>query len=61
MNGHTTEDATHPQVAAGQQPGTVTEAPADGVPAGQITAQSPSAGTEVAPRTKVDVTVAAGG
>ncbi|HET6691922.1 MAG TPA: PASTA domain-containing protein [Miltoncostaeaceae bacterium] len=61
VTGLTSEDASDRLVAAGLQPGTVTEAPADGVPAGQITAQSPSAGTEVAPRTKVDVTVAAGG
>jgi beta-lactam-binding protein with PASTA domain len=59
--GLTSEEASDRLVAAGLQPGTVTKAPADGVPEGQITAQSPSAGTQVAPRTKVDVTVAAGG
>jgi serine/threonine-protein kinase len=59
--GLTADDASTRLLAAGLQPGQVTEAPADGATPGRITEQDPAAGTEVAPRTKVDVTVAAGG
>jgi serine/threonine-protein kinase len=58
--GLTADDASTRLLAAGLQPGQVTEAPASGVPEGRITAQDPAAGTQVAPRTAVDVTVAAG-
>ena len=61
MTGLTANEASARLLAAGLQPGQVSEAAADGVPAGQITAQNPAAGTEVAPRTKVDVTVASAG
>jgi eukaryotic-like serine/threonine-protein kinase len=59
--GLTADDASTRLLAAGLQPGQVTEAPADGATAGRITEQDPAAGTQVAPRTAVDVTVAAGG
>lgn len=62
VTGLTSEEASTRLIAAGLQPGKVTEASsADGVAPGQITAQNPAAGTQVAPRTKVDVTVAPGG
>jgi serine/threonine-protein kinase len=62
VTGLTAEVASTRLVAAGLQPGQVTEAPdAGGVPPGQITAQNPAAGPEVAPRTKGDVTVAPAG
>ena len=61
VTGLTANQASTRLLAAGLQPGQVTEAAADGVPAGQITAQNPAAGTEVAPRTKVDVMVASAG
>ncbi|MGE0026508.1 MAG: PASTA domain-containing protein [Thermoleophilia bacterium] len=62
VTGLTSEEASTQLIAAGLQPGKVTEASsADGVAPGQITAQNPAAGTQVAPRTKVDVTVAPGG
>lgn len=57
--GQTSDAASPVLLAAGLQPGKVTERPAaSGETPGLITAQSPAAGTQVAPRTKVDVTVA---
>jgi serine/threonine-protein kinase len=57
--GQTADAASPVLLAAGLQPGEVTEKPAgSGRTPGLITAQNPAAGTQVAPRTKVDVTVA---
>ncbi len=62
VTGLTVNEASPQLIAAGLQPGQVSEASsADGAAPGQITAQNPAAGTEVAPRTKVNVTVAPGG
>lgn len=59
--GQTADAASTVLLAAGLQPGKVTESSAGGGTPGLITAQDPAAGTQVAPRTKVDVTVATGG
>jgi serine/threonine-protein kinase len=57
-----TEDAAAARItAAGLTPGAVSQEEASGVPAGQVVSQSPAAGTQAAPRSEVDVTVAAGG
>jgi serine/threonine-protein kinase len=57
-----TEDAAAARItAAGLTPGAVSQEEARGVPAGQVVSQSPAAGTQAAPRSEVDVTVAAGG
>jgi beta-lactam-binding protein with PASTA domain len=56
------EDAAAARItAAGLTPGRVTQEEASGVPAGQVVSQSPAAGTQAAPRSEVDVTVASGG